>query len=588
MNPTDSSSTPPAKLSNHEVARRFARIADVLEIQGENQFKVRAYRRAEETIEGLLEPLADLDARGALAEMPGFGEAILAKTRDFLTKGTTKLYEQIKDAVPQGVLEMASIPGIGPKTAKALNAALGVASVAELEAAAKAEKVRTVAGFGALKEKSLIEAIERNRRLTERQPLGIALPYAERMVRELKARPEVTLASVAGSLRRRKDTVGDIDLVAATSDPEATAEAFAHLPGITEVTAKGKAEVVGYCDLGLRVDLRMGKAEDFGALLHHFSSGREHNWQLREIAERKGLKINEYGIFDAKTGMEKFQGDDEAQVYEALGLPFIPPELREGHGEIAAAEAGELPTLVSEADFKGQLHCHSTYSDGSASVRQMAEAAMARGYSYLAITDHSRSLVIANGLSRERIEAQIEEIAAINREFDGRFTILTGQEVDILADGSLDGDEDILARLDVVVGSVHIRHKEDEAAMTARVLKAMENPNLDILGHPTGRLLGKREPFPIDMEAVIEAAVRTGTILEINAAPERMDLNDVYAYRAKQAGACLTVNSDAHSPAGLGLLPWGLYMARRAWLTADNVINTYNLPRLRATLKDGR
>ncbi|MES2460217.1 MAG: DNA polymerase/3'-5' exonuclease PolX [Armatimonadota bacterium] len=573
-------------MTNHEIARRFERIADILEIQGENPFKVKAYRRAAEAIDGLYEPLESIEARNGLAEIPGFGEAIVSKTRDFLKTGTTKLYEQIKDAVPPGVVQVAAIPGVGPKTAKTLWDALQVTSPDELEQAAKQEKIRPLAGFGPAKEKNILEAIARSRRLSERAPLYIALPYAERMARALRDCPEVISAEPAGSLRRRRDTVGDIDLVVATTDATATADAIAALPGMIEVTAKGEREVVGMCDLGLRVDVRLSTPQDFGALLHHFSSGREHNRQLRDIAESRGLKINEYGIFETSSGEEKFSGENEAQVYEALGLPFIEPELREGQDEVDLAKRNALPKLINEADFRGQLHEHTTYSDGTASIRQMAEAAIARGYEYLAITDHSASLKIANGLTRERILAQLEEIEALSQEFRERgFTILTGQEVDILADGSLDGDEDILARLDIVVGSVHIRHKEDEAQMTARVIKAVENPNLDILGHPTGRLLGRREAFPIDMEAVIEAAVRTSTILEINASPERMDMNDGYARRAKEKGAKLTVNADAHSTEGLGLLPWGLFMARRAGLTADDVINTYALPRLRQTLK---
>lgn len=575
-------------MTNYEIAQRFTRIGDILEIQGENPFKVKAYRKAAETIVDLTEPLGDIDARGGLSEIPGFGEAIVAKTRDFLTTGTTKLYEQIKDTVPHGVVAIAAVPGIGPKTAKALWEALDVTSVEALEAAAKEARVQKVAGFGASKEKNILEAIARSRRLSERLPLYVALPYAERLIARLNARPEVEQASVAGSLRRGRDTVGDLDLIAATSDPAATAEAFATFPGITEVVESGEAKVAALCDLGLRVDLRMGTTEDFGALLHHFSSGREHNRELRDLAESKNLKINEYGVFDAATGQEKFRGEDEAQVYEALGLPFIAPELREGRGEIDAARRNALPALIEEVQFRGQLHCHSTYSDGSATIRQMAEAAIARGYEYLAITDHSRSLSIANGLSRDRLLQQIDEIAALNAEFAGRITLLAGQEVDILADGALDGDDDILEQLDIVVGSVHIRYKEDEAAMTTRVVRALENPHLDILGHPTGRLLGRREPFPIDMEAVIDAALRTGTVLEINASPERMDMNDVYARRAKERGVKMTVNSDAHSAAGLGLLPWGLRMARRAWLTAEDVINTYPLDRLRAALKGGK
>jgi DNA polymerase (family 10) len=575
-------------MTNHEIARRFNRIGDILEIQGENPFKVKAYRRAAETIDELPEPLDEIDARGALGDIPGFGDAIVAKTRDFLTTGTTKLYEQIKDAVPPGVVQIAGVPGIGPKTAKALYDGLGIADIEALEAAAKAGRVQKTPGFGAAKEQNLLEAIARNRRLTERLPLFVALPFAERLVRELSARPEVVRAAVAGSARRGRDTVGDIDIIATTTDPAVTGEAFAHLSGITEIIARGPAEVAAFADLGVRVDLRLGKPDQFGALLHHFSSGREHNRALRELAESRGLKINEYGITDIATGASKISGDEEGAVYAALGLPFIEPELREGRGEIDDALHGRLPKLVTEADFRGQLHCHSTYSDGGATIRQMADAALARGYSYLAITDHSRSLIIANGLTRDRILAQLDEIAALNGEFAGKLAILSGQEVDILADGSLDGDDDVLARLDVVVGSVHVRHKEDEAAMTARVVTAMENPNMDILGHPTGRLLGRREPFALDLETVFAAAVRTGTVLEINAAPERMDLNDHYARRAREVGAKLTVNSDAHSTIGLGLLPWGLRMARRGGLTAEDVINTYPLDRLRATLKDGR
>ena len=576
----------PPLLTNYEIGRRFSRIGDILEIQGENPFKVKAYRRAAETIDDLAEPLHEIAARNALADLPGFGEAIVAKTQDFLRTGTTRLYEQIKDKVPSGVVAMAAVSGVGPKTVRALWEALGVDSVDALLAAAQEGRVQTVAGFGASKEKGIIEAIERARRLSERTPLYIALPYAQRLVRELLARPEVTDAAVAGSLRRGRDTVGDIDLVAATTDPAATAKAFATLPGIGEIIASGEAEVAGFCDLGLRVDLRMGGPAEFPALLHHFSSGRDHNRQLREWAEGRGLKINEYGV--TRNGTVETVADETA-LYALVGLPLIPPELREGRGEIAEAAEGRLTQLITEADFRGQLHCHSTYSDGGATVRDMALAARARGYEYLAITDHSASLIVANGVGRDRMLQQLDEIAALNetlsRDGGPPFTVLTGQEVDILADGSLDADDDILARLDVVVGSVHIRHKENEAQMTERILRAIASPHLDILGHPTGRLLGRREPFAVDMEAVIHAAIAAGVVLEINAAPERMDLNDAYARHARDLGAKFTINADAHSIGGLGLLPWGLFMARRAGLTAGDVINTLPLDRLRQALR---
>ncbi|MDX1934854.1 MAG: DNA polymerase/3'-5' exonuclease PolX [Capsulimonadales bacterium] len=569
-------------MTNHEIARRFQQIADILEIQGENPFKVRAYRKAVETIEDLDDSLADIAARNGLGDLPGFGEAIISKTQDFLDTGTTALWDRIKDSVPSGVVAMASLPGIGPKTAKALWDALSVTSIDELEKAAREERIRTVAGFGPAKERNILEAIERGRRLRERLPLYVVLPYAERMVAALRGRPEVTQASVAGSLRRRKETVGDIDLVAATTDPTAAATAFATLPGIVEVTERGTEKVTGLSDLGLRVDLRLSRPEDYGALLHHFTSGREHNRELRLRAERQGLKVNEFGIFRTSDDVEVFTGADENEVYVALGLQAVPPELRDRNDAIELAEKHALPVLITEADFRGQLHEHSNYSDGSATVRQMAEAAMARGYEYLAITDHSASLRIANGMTRDRHLRQLDEIAALNEEYAGRFTLLTGIEADILADGSLDCDDDILERLDVVVGSVHIRFKEDEAAMTRRIVTALSHPRLRILGHPTGRLLGRREPYPVDIDAVIEAARTHGKVLEINASPDRMDLNDVYARKAKERGVKITVNADAHSPAGLGLLAWGLFMARRAGLTADDVINTYPLERLRA------
>ncbi|HVK05043.1 MAG TPA: PHP domain-containing protein, partial [Armatimonadaceae bacterium] len=467
-------------MTNHEIALRFARIADILEIQGENAFKVRAYRKAAETIAEMDESLADVEARGALGDIPGFGPAILGKTRDFLTKGTTKLWDEVKDAFPLGVVRMAAVPGIGPTTVRTLWKELGVGSVEELEAAAKEGRVRGVPGFGPAKEKNLLEAIERWRRLSERAPLYVALPYAERLVRALRARPEVVHADAAGSLRRGRDTVGDIDVVVATTDPGATSDAVAALPGITEVFEKGDRKVSAVNDLGLRTDFRFGAPDDYGALLLHFSSGREHNVRLREYAEERGLKINEYGVWDVKTGDEKYQGAEEAGVYGALGLPWIPPELREGRDEIELAAAGRLPELVTLEQFRGQLHEHSTWSDGSASIRDMVEAALARGWDYVAITDHSPLVTVANGLSRERILKQWEEIEVLRPEYEGRIAILKGLEVDIRADGTLDMDDEILAEMDVVVASAHMRYKEDEAKMTARIVRALESPHVDI------------------------------------------------------------------------------------------------------------
>lgn len=489
-------------LSDTDIARRFRQIADILEIQGENPFKVRAYRTAAETIDGLEDSLADLAARDALPELPGFGPAIVAKTRDFLDSGTTALWERVKDAVPEGVVVLAGVPGVGPKTAKALWEGLGVEDVDAAEAAARAERVRTLPGFAAAKESALLEKIAAWRRLSARTPRWRALPLAEKIAAELRRLPEVRAATLAGELRAGCDTVA-----------EAVLEVDGTLP-----------------------------------------------WETRSV---DGLTVR---LLPALPDPD----------------PRVPWEVRHDPDLADAARGGTL-RLVAEADFQGQLHEHTTWSDGRASVREMAEAALARGYRYLAVTDHSRVLTVANGLSRERLLAQIDEIDALNAHFVPRgLTLLSGLEADILADGSLDMDDDVLARLDIVVGSVHLRFKEDADQMTRRMVAAIENPRLDIVGHPTGRLLGRREAYPVDVDAVIAAAARCGKALEINAAPERMDLCDAYVRRAKAAGVVLSVNADAHSVAGLGGLSWGLCMARRAGLEPDDVINTWSLERLRA------
>ena len=541
-------------MTNHEIARRFQQIGDILEIQGENVFKIRAYRNAVATIADLDDSLEDILARNGLSELPGFGEAIVGKTRDFLTTGTTALWERIKDTVPEGVVAMAAISGIGPKSAKALWDALGITSVAELKMAAKAGRVRTVAGFGEKKEAAILEAIERNRRLNERVPRYIALPAAENYARRLAALPEISRVEIAGELRRGMDTVSHVVLCVESDSPQS--DALRALIASSELGINGRSIIIKVPEMnGRSIIIKVLPTADFD-LVYELWTGPE---ELSLLAEMRG--------------------------FSAAYLAAIPPELRDWPDIIEIAERGELPTLITEADFKGQLHEHSTYSDGSATIREMAEGAIARGYEYLAITDHSYSLRIANGLPRERHLQQLEEIAALNTDYAGRFTILTGIEADILADGSLDCGEDILARLDIVVGSVHIRHKEDEAAMTRRIVTALQNPHLTILGHPTGRLIGRREPYPVNMDAVIEAARANNKVLEINASPDRMDLNDVYAKRAKEAGVKLTINADAHSVAGLGLLSWGLCMARRAGLTKDDVINTYSLPELREWLR---
>ncbi|MBB6049701.1 PHP domain-containing protein [Armatimonas rosea] len=536
-------------MTNYEIARRFEAIADILEIQGENPFKVRAYRVAAETIDDLEDDLATIHAHGKLRELPGFGEAIASKTADFLASGTTAIWERIKDSVPTGVVKMASVPGVGPRTAKALWEALEVTSVEALEAACREQRVRAVAGFGAAKETKLLEKIEAWKRLNEKMPRRWALPLAEKLAAELRKIEGVERVEIAGELRRGCESVEKIILCVFA--PEFGIE----LPALPErvecIVVAGKG-TYGWGDTEL------------------LATGPEAFTQtLTDMTDVDDLEI----------------ASDEGLAFAFANVPFIEPELRDWPDVIELAKAGKLPKLITEADFKGQLHEHTTWSDGTASIREMAEAALERGYEYLAITDHSPLLAIANGLSRERVLAQLDEIESLRPEFAARgLAILSGLEVDILKDGTLDMDDDVLAKLDIVVASVHMRYKEDEAAMTQRICTALASPHVDILGHPTGRIMGQREGYPLDIDAVIAAAAKHKKALEINASPERMDLCDEHVKKAKAAGVKIAINCDAHSTKSLGNLSWGLCIARRAGLEASDVLNCWDLATLRGWL----
>ena len=553
-------------MTNYEIARRFEAIADILEIQGENVFKVRAYRVAAETIDDLEDDLVTVHERGKLRELPGFGEAIASKTADFLASGTTAIWERIKDSVPAGVVKMASVPGVGPRTAKALWEALEVTSVEALEAACREQRVRAVAGFGAAKETKLLEKIEAWKRLNEKMPRRWALPLAEKLVAELRKIEGVERVEIAGELRSGKDSITQ-------------RTNFDTMPGTRFlIQATNELDLTSWHESlrasGLSAFTRSTSASEWGVV--HLQSDTNHFVELVLLGtERFGS-----GWFPT--------GENEAAVYESLDLPFIEPELRDWPGVIELAKAGKLPKLITEADFKGQLHEHTTWSDGTASVREMAEAALERGYAYLAITDHSPLLAIANGLSRERVLAQLDEIEALRPEFAARgLAILSGLEVDILKDGTLDMDDAVLAKLDIVVASVHMRYKEDEAAMTQRICAALASPHVDILGHPTGRIMGQREGYTLDIDAVITTAAKYGKALEINASPERMDLCDEHVKKAKAAGVKIAINCDAHSVKSLGNLSWGLCIARRAGLEAGDVLNCWDLATLRGWLAGG-
>ena len=569
--------TTPASPTNGDVAAIFARIADVLELQGENTFKIRAYRNAVQTLQSLPEPIAAIATEGRLDDIPGFGEAIRAKITDILTTGTTPLYERVKDEVPTGVLELLSLPGLGAKTVRQVWQGLGVGSIATLEEAATSGKLATLPGMGEKTVQKILASIERARRYGDRVLLSEAMPLAESLVAQLRPRPEVQQLDYAGSLRRGVETIGDLDLVGASHDPAATVAAFVHLPQVGRIITQGEhmARVVLHGDM--EVDLKLVAPGDYGPLLHHFTGSRAHNIHLRKIAEARGLKINEYGVF--RGDEEVPLGDDENTIYQILGLSPIPVHLREDRGEIEAAQAGTLPRLITEADIRGDVHAHTTASDGTATIEQMAQAAKARGYEYMAITDHSQSLRIANGLTPERVRGQIRQIRLLQDKLG--IALFAGSEVDIRADGTLDFDDTLLAELDFVIASAHLHNHQDEATQTQRLIRAIENPHVDLIAHPTGRILNKRDPYPLDFDAVCEAARRTGTALELNSSPDRLDLNDTLARHACQQGVLLMVNTDAHAPDNYGLLPYGITVARRAWLTADDVLNTRPLAEFR-------
>ncbi|OUN01009.1 MAG: hypothetical protein BAA04_07750 [Firmicutes bacterium ZCTH02-B6] len=573
-------------MKNLELAWILEEIGDLLDLQGENPFKVRAYRRAARTIELLPEDIEAVWRRGELGKVEGIGKALEEKINEWLSTGVMTYHAELKAQLPPGLRELTRVPGVGPKLAQRLYRELGIRNLDELEAACREQRLRHLKGLGPRTEENILRGIERLRRQMERFPLGLALPVAQQLVRALAALPVVQRVALAGSLRRGRETVGDVDIVASSPDPEPVMEAFVRTPGVEQVLARGDTKASIVLRTGLQVDLRVVRDDQFAAALHHFTGSKEHNVLLRELAQTKGLKISEYGIVRVDDD-EVLAVATEADVFAAVGLPYIPPELREDGSEIAAAREGRLPELITVGDMKGDLHVHSDWSDGLDTIEAMALAARERGYEYIAITDHSPSLSVARGLDPARLEEQLREIDRLNRQLAG-IRILSGCEVDILRDGTLDLPDELLARLDVVVASVHSAMGLDEREMTDRIVAAMRNPHVDIIGHPTGRILGRREPYAVDMERIIQVAAETGTCLEINASPDRLDLNDVYARWAHARGVMIVVNTDAHSTEGLDQMGYGVTVARRAWLGKADVLNCLPWPELKARLKDGR
>ena len=562
--------------SNDEIAQLFENLGALLEMKGDSAFKIRAYRRAAEAIRQLAFPLSQAVRDGQkLTGIPGVGKAISDKIHELVTTGKVQTYERVRAELPEGALELLAIPGIGPKTAVLIGAELGISSVEGVEQAAADGRLAALPRMGKRAADSILRHIQATRSMGGRTPIGDALPAAEAVIAALRERgPETALLTPAGSLRRWEETIGDVDLVAVTPQPEELGRALAALPEVRETLVNGPRKTSVIAEPGLQIDLRAGEAGSIGAMLQYFTGSQQHNIRLRDFANRLGLSLNEYGITNTESGQTETFADETA-FYARLGLPWIPPELRTGMWELDAAQQGRLPQLVEAQHLRGDLHIHSDWSDGSDSIETMVAAAAALGYEYLALTDHSQGLGVANGLTPERLAAQKQVLSELQQRFAIR--ILAGSEVDIRADGRMDFPDDALAGLDVVVASVHNAMSQDSATMTRRIIRAMEHPSVTIIGHLSTRLLGQRPPADFDLEAVLQAARETGTALEINASPARLDLRDTHAFRAREMGIPLVINTDSHHHSELPGGRFGVAVARRAWCEPRHILNTLPL-----------
>ena len=559
-------------VDNQTVAAIFSEMADILAIQGENYHRIMAYRRAAENIAALGRPLKEIWQAGELETIPGIGKTLAAKIDELMRTGRLQAYEKLKAQVPEGVVAMLQVPDVGPRKAALFWKELGITSIDELEKAAKAGKLRDLPGMGVRSEQKVLEGIQALKRRTGRVPLGIAWELAQAMLAALREVPGVVQAASAGSLRRMRETVGDLDLLVAAEEPERVMARFRALPQVAEVLLSGPTKTSIRTHDGFQVDLRVLEPGRWGTALQYFTGSKAHNIRLRGLALDRGLSLSEYAI-KREDGTEILCAIEE-EVYAALGLPWIPPELREDRGEIEAALEGRLPDLIELAELQGDLQFHTTWSDGHASLMEMAEAARTRGLKYGLVTDHSHGLGVARGVGPEELRRQRAEIEEVNRKLGGTFRVLAGVEVEVRADGSLDLPDEVLAELDLVVAAVHSGLRQGREQVTARAIAAIRNPHVDILAHPTGRLIGRREGADLDMEAVLQAAAETGTAVEINSHPLRLDLNDIHVRRAVELGVTLVINSDAHDPAGFDVLRFGVATARRGWATRANVLNT--------------
>ena len=559
-------------MDNRQIAAIFARMADILDIQGENPHRIMAYRRAAENIAALSRPLEEIWRAGELDSIPGIGKTLAEKIDELMRTGRLEAYEKLRAQVPDGVVEMLQVPDVGPRKAALFWKELGITSIAELEEAARAGKLRSLPGMGVRSEEKVLAGIEALKRRSGRIPLGTAWELARALLEPLRELPGVVQAAPAGSLRRMRETVGDLDLLVAAEDPEPVMARFRSLPQVAEVLLSGPTKTSIRTHDGYQADLRVLPPARWGTALQYFTGSQAHNIRLRGLAQDRGLSLSEYAI-KREDGTEILCATEE-EVYAALGLPLIPPELREDRGEIEAALAGRLPDLLELSDLQGDFQFHTTLSDGRASLWEMAQAARAAGLKYAVVSDHSRGLGVAHGAGPEELRRQRAEVEEVNRRMGGTFRVLTGVEVEVRADGSLDLPDEVLAELDVVVAALHSGLRQPREQFTARAIAALRHPHVDILAHPTGRLLGQREGADVDLEAVLRAAAETGKAVEINAHPWRLDLNDVGIRRAIELGVLLAISSDSHDPEDFGLLHFGVAMARRGWASPAHILNT--------------
>jgi len=567
---------------NAEIADIFDRIADILDLLEDNPFRIRAYRNAARNIRELNEDIEDVAARGELTKIPGIGTDLAQKIREFLTTGTISAYDEPRKKVPEELIELLAIQGLGPKTIARLNRELGVKNLNDLERVLETKEILKLRGMGEKKVEDIKRGIELFKQSSARIPLGIALPLAEEIIEGIVKIPGTRGTIAAGSLRRMKETIGDIDILTLAEHREHVVKAFTKLPLVKEILAAGDTKGSVVLKNGIQVDLRVVEPDSYGAALQYFTGSKAHNIKLRTLAIEKGLKINEYGVF---RGKEKIGGETEEEVYTVLGIPWIPPELREDRGEIEAALSGKLPVLVQLEDIKGDLHVHSKWSDGNATIEEMVAKARELGYEYIAVTDHSPSSRIAKGLSIERLYEKKKEVESLNKKLKD-IRILMGAEVDIKSDGSLDYPDDVLKTLDIVIASVHSGFKMDRGTMTRRIIKALQNPFVHILAHPTGRLIGEREPYEVDIEEVIEAAKRYGKAIELNSYYLRLDLNDINVRKAIGSGVKIVISTDSHLPDHMHMMRFGVATARRGWAEKKDVVNTMDFEELSKWLKE--